>query len=215
MKDKTIINKIPEPTLKRLSAYYQYLCQQADKGQVMISCTDISNSLNLTSIQVRKDLQLAGAQGKPKVGYSVKELVSIIGNSLGYDNINEAFLVGVGNFGQLILGYNGFKDYGLNILAAFDNNTSKIGKVINGVQVLHINKFKDLAKRMKIKIGIITVGENHSQEIANLMVESGIEAIWNLTHSNIDLPEGIINVDVNLGTSLSVLLSKVANKYKN
>lgn len=206
---------IPEPTLKRLTQYYQYLTVKSESGLIMISCTDIADALNLTSIQVRKDLQMAGAQGKPKVGYVLKELIKIIGNSLGYDNLNEAFLVGVGNFGQLILNYKGFTEYGFKILAAFDNNPAKLNKNINGIQVLNINKFSNLAKRMKIKIGIIAVNAEAAQEVADLMIASGIEAIWNLTHANIDLPKDIINIDVNLASSLSLLLSKLAAKYKN
>lgn len=215
MTERTLFNTIPEPTLKRLSMYYHYLSAKAAQGLITISCTDIAGDLNLISIQIRKDLQLAGAQGKPKVGYSVKELIKVIGNSLGYDNLNEAFLVGVGNFGQLLLNYNGFNEYGFKILAAFDNNTGKIGKVINGIQVLDINRFKSLVKRMKIKIGIIAVTAERAQEVADMMVEAGIEAIWNMTHNIIELPPDIINEEVNLGSSLSLLLSKLSLKYKN
>jgi len=213
MSDKEL-NAIPEPTLKRLSRYYQYLSGKAEQGQTMISATEISNDLSLTSIQVRKDLQISGALGKPKVGYEIKELTVIVGKSLGYDSINEAFLVGVGNFGQLILNYKGFTEYGFKILAAFEKNPLKVGMTVGGVKVLHINKFEDLVKRMKVKIGIIAVNSENAQEIADMMVKAKIEAVWNLTHTHIDLPKEVINVDVNLGSSLSVLLSKLNQKYK-
>lgn len=214
MIEKELMITIPEPTLKRLPTYYQYLTDKAKQGLSMISCTEIAKDLNLTSIQVRKDLQVAGAQGKPKIGYELNELIKIISISLGYDNLNEAFIVGIGNFGQLLLNYNGFSEYGFKILAAFDNNPEKIGKIINNVQVLDIYKFINLARRMKIKIGIITVNGEKAQEVADMMVEAGIEAIWNLTHQNLDLPKDMIVIDVNLGNSLSLLLSKLANKYK-
>lgn len=214
MADNLEIKKIPEPTLKRLTLYYQYLSNKLEQEIEQISCTDIARDLDLTSIQIRKDLQIAGAKGKPKIGYTIEELLDVLNSSLGYDNINEAFLVGVGNFGQLLLNYKGFKEYNFEILAAFDNDANKIDKTINGIKVFDINKFEDLVKRMKIKIGIIATNSDSAQQIADIMVQSDIKAIWNLTHFNIDLPNNIIRVDVNLSESLSMLLSKLSNMYE-
>ena len=88
--------KIPEPTLRRLPMYYQFLKRQKAQGREFISCTHIAEDLNLIPVQVRKDLQNAGAIGKPKVGYEVDTLISIIESTLGYNNSSEAFLVGNG-----------------------------------------------------------------------------------------------------------------------
>lgn len=208
--DDIKINKIPEPTLRRLTLYYQYLNSKSEQGIDQISCTDIAHDLELTSIQIRKDLQIAGAKGKPKIGYTIEELVDVLSLSLGYDNVNDAFLVGVGNFGQLLLNYNGFKEYGFNILAAFDNDKSKINKSINDIKIMDINKFDSLSRRMGIKIGIIATDSQSAQEIADLMVQAGIKAIWNLTHTNIVLPGHMICEEVHLGESLSILLSKLS-----
>ena len=209
-----LFSAIPEPTLKRLTRYYQYLNTLPDSDCAMISCTHIAIDLGLTPIQVRKDLQMAGAQGRPRLGYKIDELIKTLSLSLGYDNLNEAFLIGTGNFGQLLLNYKGFNDYGFRIIAAFDNNPLKIGGSINGIKIMNVDKFKNLAGRMKVKIGIIAVNAESAQDAAELMVSSGIEAIWNLTHAVVTVPDNVILVDVDLGASLSVLLSKLSAKYK-
>lgn len=214
MATNALFSAIPEPTLKRLTKYYQYLNAKAATSADMISCTEIAGDLSLTPIQVRKDLQMAGAQGRPRLGYEISELVRTLSLSLGYDNINEAFLIGAGNFGHLLLNYKGFSEYGFKIVAAFDNNPVKIGGSVNGVKVMNIDKFRNLAGRMKVKIGIITVNADAAQEAADLMVASGIEAIWNLTHAVINVPDNVIIVDVDLGASLSILLSKLSARYK-
>ena len=130
-KGREPLKPIPEPTLRRLPIYYQYLKRvHEEKRTDYISCTQIGNALNVQPIQVRKDLQIADAVGKPKTGYSVPELIDTIEEFLGWNNTTDAYLVGVGNLGSALLGYQGFREYGLNVIAAFDNDEKKIGKEI-------------------------------------------------------------------------------------
>ena len=120
---------IQEPILRRLPLYHSLLVNIKTQ---YISCTQIAEELNLIPIQVRKDLESTGVIGKPKIGYSVKELIARIESYLGWDNKTEAFLVGVGHLGSALIGYKGFKDYGLQIVGAFDNDPKKVGSIING-----------------------------------------------------------------------------------
>lgn len=209
------IEAIPVPTLRRLPLYYNYLKEQLKKGVQYTSATNIANDLSLIPIQVRKDLSFTGIIGKPKLGYEVKELINFISNFLGWNNTKNAFLVGVGNLGEAILGYNGFKEIGVNILCGFDMDDKKIGKEINGIKILHIDKMTSLVKRMKIKIGIITVPADSAQKIADLMVSSGIKAIWNFSPIKLKVPQDVIVQSENLATSLSVLVKKLEIKIKN
>ncbi len=41
---------------------------------------------------------------------------------LGYGNTNNAVLIGAGKLGKALLGYSGFAEYGLNIVAGFDTD---------------------------------------------------------------------------------------------
>lgn len=198
-----------EPTLRRLPLYHHYLKQLMADGVTSTSCPQIALALNLNPIQVKKDLECTALTGKPKVGYSVDELAGAIENFLGWNNTAEAFLIGAGHLGAALLGYQGFKDYGLDIIAAFDVDPAKIGTTINGKKIFPLKKFPELARRMGIKIGILTVPSAQAQELANLMVESGITAIWNFAPARISMPAGIAVQHENLASSLAVLSKKI------
>jgi len=210
-KENINILTIPEPVLRRLPVYYQYLKKQLQAGSLeFISCTKIAEELNLVPIQVRKDLEMTGAQGRPKVGYSVSELLKAIEDFLGWNNTTEAFLVGVGNLGSALLGYKGFKDYGLDIVAGFDSNPAKIGKEINGRKILPVKKLPDMIERMGIKIGVLAAPAEYAQALADIMVRSGIKAIWNFAPQKITVPGNIIVQHENLASSLAVLSKRLA-----
>lgn len=202
---------IPEPTLRRLPVYYQYLKKMHDEKQAdYISCTKIGNDLNMLPIQVRKDLAITDAVGRPKLGYSVAELVDTIEEFLGWNNTTDAYLVGAGNLGAALLGYQGFREYGLNIIAAFDADESKVGTEICGKKVFHVKKLSDMIRRMGIKIGVLTVPAYAAQELADTMVQAGIQAIWNFSPVKVIAPAGIIVQHENLASSLVVLSKKLA-----
>lgn len=210
-KTKLTLKAIPEPTLRRLPIYYQYLKKiQSEKKSEYISCTQIGNELNILPIQVRKDLEITEASGKPKLGYGVKELLSNIEDFLGWNNTTDAYLVGVGHLGSALLGYQGFKEYGLNIIAAFDSDESKTGTEVHGKTIFPVGKLPEMIKRMGIKIGILTVPAYCAQELANLMVGAGIHAIWNFSPVKIIVSQGIIVQHENLASSLVVLSKKLA-----
>jgi redox-sensing transcriptional repressor len=209
-KAKSAPKAIPEPTLRRLPIYYQYLKKiNSENNPQYVSCTQIGNELNILPIKVRKDLEIAEASGKPKLGYNVKELLFIIEDFLGWNNTTEAYLVGVGNLGSALLKYQGFKEYGLNIIAAFDDDEAKTGTEIEGKMIFHVRKLPEMIKRMGIKIGILAVPARCTQDLANLMLEAGIYAIWNFSPVKIIVPQGIIVQHENLASSLVILSKKL------
>jgi len=201
---------VPEPTLRRLPCYYHYLVRLREKGQEMISAAQIGEDLGVHHTQVRKDLAFTGSQGRPKVGHRVADLVASIESYLNWNNATDAFLVGVGHMGTALLGYEGFERAGVKIVAAFDTNPRIIGKKIQGVSVLPLEKFTDLARRMHIGIGILTVPADAAQDVAEMMIASGIQAIWNFAPVVPDVPREVIVENVALYSSLGVLSRKLA-----
>jgi redox-sensing transcriptional repressor len=209
------IKPIPEPTLRRLPVYYQYLKKmRAEKGYDYVSSAQIGNDLNMLPIQVRKDLQITEAAGKPKLGYDVIELMATIENFLGWNNTADGYLVGVGNLGSALLGYQGFKDYGLNIIAAFDVDERKVGTEIHETKILHVSKLPSMIRRMGIKIGILTVPAQSAQFLADIMIKAGMRAIWNFSPVKLNAPPHVIIQHENLASSLAVLSKKLAQAIK-
>src|SRR3954453_9957681 len=114
------ITSIPQPSLNRLPQYHDLVVGLKAKGVRQVSCSTIGDALNLVPVQVRKDLQYTGIVGRPKTGYPVDKLVQSIETFLGWNNVNEAFLVGAGNLGTALFGHERFSSFGLHIAAAFD-----------------------------------------------------------------------------------------------
>lgn len=205
------IQSIPEPTLRRLPVYYQYVKNHMSQ-ETYISGTQIAEALGQKPIQVRKDLEIAGAIGKPRLGYPVAELIDNLEQFLGYRRVDDAFLIGAGHLGLALLGYEGFKQRGLNIVAAFDADPEKVGKRFHDKDILHIDKFATLVERMKIPIGILTVPAHEAQKIADIMTKAGIKAIWNFAPVHIHVPPDVIVQHENLASSLVVLSKKLTMK---
>lgn len=208
------LHAVPVPTLRRLPSYLAYLKSLQSAGRDVVSCTHIADHLGLDPTQVRKDIQAAGVLGKPKVGYYLPALIEGIEAVLGWNNVSEAFLVGAGSLGTALMGYEGFRDHGLNIVAAFDTDPEKIGTEIHGKKVLPLKKLPNLVERMHIQIGIITVPGLQAQEVATMMTDAGIVAVWNFAPAHIEVPEGTILENVQLAASLAVLSSKLAARLK-
>jgi redox-sensing transcriptional repressor len=200
---------ISEPSLKRLPLYHRFLKEWQAAGRETVSCTDIGRDLDLDPTQVRKDLESIGAVGRPRIGYTVAGVIEALELFLGWNNVHDAFLVGAGSMGSALLGYRKFEQCGLKIVAAFDLDPSKIGTRIHGKHVLALEKLPNLAERMHILIGIITVPAAEAQGVADLMVAGGIRAIWNFAPVRLRVPEPVIVHNEDLYCSLASLSQKL------
>ena len=192
-------------TLKRLPFYLDLLKQKKEQSIEYISSSQIAKELGLHDVQVRKDLATASKLGgKPKVGYEINELIRDIEEYLGCYNTNKAVLVGVGSLGKALLGYKGFKNYGLEIVGAFDSYSGIIGEKIKGVVVHSLDSLPSFIEENNIHIGIITVPVEHAQEVCDKLVSCGVQAIWNFAPSILNVPEGIFIQTENMASSLAV-----------
>lgn len=197
--------KIPMQTLQRLPLYLTWLKDKHRSGAANISAGAIAAELGLVEIQVRKDLACVSSGGKPRIGYLIGDLITDIESALGYNNINEAVLVGAGRLGKALMGYEGFREYGLRIVAAFDTDESEIGTECGGTPIFPMEKLTDLCKRMNIRIGIITVPASHAQEVCDRLVESGVVAVWNFAPTHLKAPDHILIRSENMAASLAIL----------
>jgi redox-sensing transcriptional repressor len=204
-------NKIaPLPSVRRLPAYLRLLQSLRAGGRDVVSCTHIGQELDLVSTQVRKDLAVTGIVGKPKVGYNVPALIAAIEEFLGWNNPQDAFLVGVGSLGRALMGYQGFQEYGLRLVGGFDVDPAKIGVEVHGKAVFPLEKLRELAAERGVMLGVLTVPAAAAQEAAGEMVRAGIRAIWNYTPVTLEVPASVIVEDVKLSASLAVLSSRLA-----
>jgi redox-sensing transcriptional repressor len=199
-------SQIPEPTLRRLPGYLFFLEKVREEGVLNISAPTIGKALKCDPTQVVKDLSVTGIKGKPRVGYNIYELCHAIEDFLGFNTLNEAFIVGAGNLGSALMAYQEHQTLGIKIIAAFDVNEEKVGKHIGGIHVLEYKKLFHLSNRLDVEIAILTTPNEVAQEVAEDLVNCGIKAIWNFTLTNLDLPEGVIVQNTSMSAFAAVLL---------
>lgn len=182
---------ISDKVIDRLTLYHCILTEYLEKNIAVISSPQIASLLNIDDSQVRKDLKHITNIGKCRVGYDVQELKKAIEKTLGFADTKNVFIVGAGNLGSALTQYDDFANYGLNIVALFDNDQTKIGTTINGKKVYRINKLAELAKQENVEIAILTVPRNFAQKVTDFLVKSGIKNIWNFTPSVLKTPKDI------------------------
>ena len=183
--------KISEKVINRLTLYHCILQDFITKGEEYISSKQIATLLNIDDSQVRKDINILNNSGKSRVGYIVKELKTSIEKTLGFSKTKKAFIIGAGNLGMALAKYDNFTSYGLNILALFDNDETKIGKEINSKKILNIEELPKFATEHSVEIAILTVPGNYAQKTAEFITKSNIKYIWNFTPTVLEVPSGI------------------------
>lgn len=206
---KTKKSNVPEPTLRRLPGYLFFLDKLREEGVLNISAPTIGKALNCDPTQVVKDLAVTGVKGRPRVGYNTYELCHALEAFLGFNQVNEAFLVGAGNLGAALMAYQEHQTLGIKIIAAFDVNEEKIGQQFGGIHVLDYNKMFHLSNRLDVEIAILTTPNHAAQEVAEDLVNCGVRAIWNFTLTNLDLPEHIIVENTSMSAYAAVLLRRL------
>ncbi len=202
------------PSIRRLPSYLHIIRAFQRTSDPYISGTWIANELNLEPIQVRKDLAITGIVGKPKKGYPVEQLISAIEHYLAWDVEQKAIIVGAGNLGSALTGYQEFRNHGLHIVAAFDSDPSKTGKTIHQVQIFHMENLKEIVEKMNITLAILTVPSPYAQSSCDAIVAAGIRAIWNFTNVKLKVPEEVLvqREDLSSGYAiLSVMMRTQAN----
>ena len=199
-------------TIRRLPQYLRIFYNLHAYGRELVSSTALAEETQLLPIVIKKDLQAVGAPSKLRAGFKVAGTIAVIEKFLGWNNLNKAFLVGVGHLGAALLGFDGFKNHGLEIVAAFDTHPEKVGSEIHGVQVYHTAQLASVIEKQNLKIAILTVPAAAAQGITDTLVAAGIKAIWNFAPVNLTVPEGVIVQKEDISSGLAELCAKLKSR---
>ena len=205
MREAQTFGPFPLPTIRRYPIYLRCIREMTAAGELHISSAVVAEKLGLDPVLTRKDLAMAGVPGKPRRGYPAKKLQDALNHALGWDNTTDAVLIGAGSLGNALLGYSGFEEQNLSIIVAFDSNPGLLGLALHGVKVRPMEDLPRFVKRMKIKLGILTVPNAAAQSCADQLVAAGIRGIWNFSSVQLEVPQGIVVQNVDLAQSLAIL----------
>ena len=197
--------EIPDATVARLPIYRRSLVELASTGAEMVSSAALADLAGVNAAKVRKDLSYLGTYGVRGVGYDVKFLLRQIGDALGLDIETPVVIVGMGNLGQALAHYGGFSSRGFPIVALVDASEAKVGEVVDGIAISHIDDLDTIVKEHAIAVGIIATPAEAAQIVADALVAAGVRSILSFAPSVLHVPETVPLRKVDLATELQIL----------
>lgn len=200
--------EVPRATIGRIPLYLKYL-KNAKQNSENISATVIAKELGLGEVQVRKDLGAVSGAGRPRTGYNIKKLVSALESFLGSEKTSNVVIAGAGKLGRALLDYDGFRDYGLKMAAAFDTSVTEAELSNAGNPIYPMSDFDIFCEDHNIKIGVIAVPAKNAQEVCDLFVKNGIKAIWCFAPCTLYVDPSIPVQYENMALSLAYLNKKI------
>ena len=208
------MNKISKAVVSRLPRYYRYLDELRQENIERISSKELSKRMNVTASQIRQDLNNFGGFGQQGYGYNVKYLYTEIGKILGLNEKHKFVIIGAGNLGQALANYAAFENRGFVLKGLFDVNPRLAGLTIRGVEIRMMDELKDFVKENDIEIGVLTIPKTKAVEVANLLVDNGVKAIWNFTPFRIRVPKHIVVQNTSIYAHLAVMFNRLNNLKK-
>jgi redox-sensing transcriptional repressor len=196
---------LPEATIARLPEYLRALHHLAEAGADTVSSEGLAGAAGVNSAKLRKDLSHLGSYGTRGVGYDITLLIEQIEYTLGLNQRRAVVLVGVGNLGHALAGYDGFASRGFRIVALLDADAARVGEQINGLTVRHIDELDRVAAAESIAIGVIATPAAAAQSVADALVAAGVTSILNFAPCVLTVPAGVDVRKVDLAIELQIL----------
>jgi len=197
--------EISKAVIKRLPRYYRYLGELMEEKVERISSNDLSKKMHVTASQIRQDLNNFGGFGQQGYGYNVEYLYTEIGKILGLDTIHPMIILGAGNLGQALANYGDFEKRGFRLVGIFDINPVLEGISVRGIEIRMINSLPEFIRENQVEIAILTLPKNKAKEMAKVLIDNGIKAIWNFAPTVLKVPDDITVKNANLARELAVL----------
>ena len=204
---------ISEAVIKRLPRYYRYLNDLSEEGVERISSSELSKIMKVTASQTRQDLNHFGGFGQQGYGYNVRTLYEEIGKILGLDKAQTMIIVGAGRLGQALANYVRFEKRGFCVIGVFDSDPALVGKTVRQCTIQPSSELADFLDSHHVDIVTLAIPRKNAPEVAHLVVEHGVHAIWNFTpvDLNLHLPDDVVVENVHLSESLMKLSCNLQN----
>lgn len=200
---------IPDATVNRLPMYHRSLLSMANRGILLVSSEELADVSGVSSAKLRKDLSFLGSYGTRGVGYDVEFLLYQIARALGLTQQWPVVIVGVGNLGHALAGYQGFASRGFKVVGLFDSDDTRVGEKVSvggsTVPVSSLSELPQIVRMSGASIGVIATPEQSAQEVCNVLVRNGVTSILNFAPVLLEVPAGVDVRRVDLGTELQIL----------
>jgi redox-sensing transcriptional repressor len=206
--------RISQLTIDRLSIYLRCVNLLASEGEHTVSSQTLAQRFNLNSAQIRKDLAQFGEFGIRGRGYDIEQLRQHLKTILGLDLHHNIGIMGAGNLGIALADYAGFPGSSFTVVAIFDNDPIKIGKVTKrGVPILDVALLAVEIPARAIDLMVLAVPPATAQAVLAQVAAAGVRAMLNFAPMQLTIPPGVTLKTVDLTISFDSLSHALANNH--
>ncbi len=206
---------LPEKTIERLSLYRRVLLNYQEQDNEYIYSHELASLLHMTPVQIRRDIMLMEYTGTLRKGYSVQELINKISTILDSDNRINAVVIGMGHLGKAITNYFNAKRSRIDIVAAFEKDSTKVDQTISGIKSYHTDSLEMILEETNSTIAILALSPKGAQDVTDRLVYAGIKGILNFTSIPLNVPEDVFLENYDMVTSMEKLAYFVKEKIRN
>jgi redox-sensing transcriptional repressor len=199
------VRGIPDASIARLPRYLRALHDLAASGASTVSSEELAAASSVNSAKLRRDLSYLGSYGTRGVGYPVELLVYQIERELGLTHDWPVVIVGVGNLGRALANYGGFATRGLRIACLVDADQRRVGEIVGGLPVRHVEELERLVMKHRVAIGVVATPPAAAQEVCDRLIAAGVRSILNFASAVVVVPDGVELRGVDLSTELQIL----------
>lgn len=196
---------IPEASIARLPLYLRALVDMSERDTHTVSSETLAAVTGVNSAKIRKDLSHLGSYGTRGVGYDVEYLIHQISRELGLTQDWAVAIVGVGHLGMALANYGGFAERGFRIAALLDSDPAKVGQILGGLEVAHLDDAERIVKEEEISIAILAVPAAVAQSVCDRLCAAGITSVMNFAPVVLQVPDGVSLRKVDLSIELQIL----------
>jgi redox-sensing transcriptional repressor len=182
---------IPDIVIGRLPVYLRSLQHMASESRQVTSSQELGERLGISAAQIRKDLSQFGEFGKQGTGYNIEYLSQQLQEILKVDRVWDVAVVGAGDIGSALANYSGFSERGFRIRMIFDNSPDIIGNQHGSFIVKDSRTIKEELQAANIRIAMISVPSKVAQDVADQLIDAGIQAIMNYAPVVLSVPQGV------------------------
>lgn len=175
----------------RLEHYLMRLMDLKARGATYATSDTLADAVGVSGSRVRQDMMALQAVGKPHAGYSVDELEIRIRDALDLYRPKGMAIVGCGNLGHALANAGIWARAGFTVRAAFDVDPNKVGQLLVGVAIRHVEELSCALIEEPCVAACLTVPTEVAQSMTDLLVDAGVRGIWNFASVDVKAPSHV------------------------
>lgn len=201
---------IPDITIGRFPKYLAVARALAEQDWDYITSSDMARACDMHEVLVRKELAKTGVVGRKHRGFRICDLIKAIERIIAWTTPREAVIVGTGPTAFLITHTKRISHQGLHFVYAVSSVPGDVGGGLGDLEVVSFETFAARqAAEKPVRLAVLASRFATAQHDADMLVASGVKAIWNFTAATLAVPPDVKVVDSDLNPGLAVLCNSL------